>query len=177
MKVYTKNGDSGKTGLLNDRVSKTNPRIELNGQIDELMVSLAFLIEDIKKMEDGKISTILKRIYKNLFTITSMIADIKKQSNYKLNNNEINILEKEIDEMSLSLPKLRNFIYYTGNDTAIMCHKIRAKTRTVERWAVRLYEEEEIENNILSYLNRLSDYFYTLARYINFINDIEEESL
>ncbi len=175
MSIYTKNGDSGKTSLLNERVSKTNIRVEVNGQIDELMVKLAFLIEDIKKNNEENLIQALQKIYKNLFTITSMIADTKNNFNYKITDYDISKLEIDIDNMTLSLPKLKNFIYYTGTYTAMLCHEVRAKVRSVERMVVKLFETEQIDNLILIYLNRLSDYFYTLARYINFINNYEEE--
>lgn len=176
MKIYTKTGDSGKTGLLNDRVSKTSLRIEVNGQLDETMVLLAFLIEELKNKYDS-ICKEVKVIYKDLFTITSMIADIKNYYHFNINDSSIEKLEKSIDEMSKDLPVLKNFIYYTGSKTAMLCHHIRAKIRSVERTTVRLFETEEIDNMILSYLNRLSDYFYTLARYLNKLEGIEEDIL
>lgn len=177
MKIYTKNGDSGKTSLLNERVSKTNLRIEVNGQIDELMVMLAFLIEDLKSNEQVKLHQDLKKVYKKLFTITSMIADVNKQYNFSIIENDIDKLENEIDVMTQDLPKLKQFIYYTGSHTAMLCHQVRAKVRSVERIVVELYEKEEIDNLILLYLNRLSDYFYTLARYINIQSGNEEDTL
>ncbi|QVK17807.1 cob(I)yrinic acid a,c-diamide adenosyltransferase [Mycoplasmatota bacterium] len=177
MKIYTKNGDSGKTSLLNERVTKTNLRIEVNGQIDELMVMLAFLIEDIKDKEEVKLYQDLKEVYKNLFMITSMIADVNNQYNFGIKEKSIDKLEKEIDCITQDLPKLKHFIYYTGNQTAMLCHQVRAKVRSVERIVVALYEKEEIDNLILLYLNRLSDYFYTLARYINIQSGNEEDTL
>ena len=175
MSIYTKNGDSGKTSLLSKRVRKSDYRIELNGQIDELMVMLAFLIEDLK--ENDEFVNSLKLVYKNLFKITSMIADVNKQMNLELDTQEVNELETEIDEMSLSLPKLKHFIYYTGSYKSMKCQEIRAKVRSVERTAVRLFDVEGIDNNILTYLNRLSDYFYTLGRYLNLLDGYEEDIL
>ena len=175
MSIYTKNGDSGKTSLLSKRVRKSDYRIELNGQIDELMVMLAFLIEDLK--ENDEFVNSLKLVYKNLFKITSMIADVNKQMNLELDTQEVNKLETEIDEMSLSLPKSKHFIYYTGSYKSMKCQEIRAKVRSVERTAVRLFDVEGIDNNILTYINRLSDYFYTLGRYVNLLEGYEEDIL
>lgn len=176
MKIYTKYGDSGKTGLLNDRVSKTNIRIEVNGQIDELLVLLAFLIEEFKNNNE-KICDETKQIYKKLFTISTIIADIKNTFNYHITDDDIKELENSIDNMSEQLPQLKNFIYYTGSKLSMKCHYVRTKVRSVERIVVRLFEEEEIDNNVLIYINRLSDYFYALARYINLINGVDEDIL
>ena len=177
MKIYTKNGDTGKTSLLNERVSKTNIRIEANGQIDELMVMFAYLVEDLKANDEEELYYDIRKIYKNLFTITSMIADVKNQYDYSLKDKDILNLENDIDLMTEQLPKLKNFIYYTGCKTSILCHQIRAKVRSVERTADRIYETEALDHDILIYLNRLSDYFYTLARYINFKSGNEEDIL
>ena len=163
MKIYTKNGDSGKTSLLNERVNKTNIRIEANGQIDELMVMLAYLVEDLKTNNEEELYYDIRKIYKNLFIITSIIADVKKQYDYSLKDKDLIKLENDIDLMSEQLPVLKNFIYYTGCKTSILCHQIRAKARSVERAADRIYETEALDNDVLIYLNRLSDYFYTLA--------------
>ncbi len=176
MKVYTKNGDTGKTALLDKRVSKSNLRIEVNGQIDELLVQLAFLIEDIKTQDETLYSN-LKIVYKNLFIITSMIANSNDLYNFSIKETDIKKLEHDIDEMTKELPKLKHFIYYTGNQTAMLCHQARAKVRTVERHVVKLYEEEPVHHHILIYLNRLSDYLYTLARFININSGNEEDRL
>ena len=96
VKVYTKAGDTGKTSLLNERVSKTNLHIEVNGQIDELMVLLAFLIEDLKTNEDEKLYNQIRQIYKTLFTITSIVADAKNFYDYNIHDKEIEKLEKEM---------------------------------------------------------------------------------
>lgn len=176
MKIYTKYGDTGKTSLLSERVSKTDLRIETNGQIDELLVLLAYLIEDIKP-KDEEITTDLQTIYRRLFIISSIIADVNDEFNYLVDDKNVKFLEDRIDEMSSDLPKLKHFIYYTGSKNSILAHQIRAKTRSVERAAVRIFENEDIDPIILIYLNRLSDYFYTLARYLNIKSGNEEDTL
>lgn len=176
MKIYSKTGDSGKTSLLNERVSKTDLRIEVNGQIDELLVLLAFLIKELKDNYDKQYNDI-REIYQKLFKISTIIADVNNNFNYRITDEDIKKLENNIDTMQEQLPKLKNFIYYTGTNIAMKTHLIRSKVRSVERTLVRLYEKEEIDTNILIYFNRLSDYFYTLARYLNVINGIEEDIL
>lgn len=177
MGIYTRKGDEGKTDLIGKRVSKVNLRIETNGQLDELMVKLAFLIEKFKGNNEVKYYDDLKKIYRKIFTITSMIADINKEFGYMIKEKDISALENEIDQMTEHLPKLKSFIYYTGTYTSMLCHEVRAKVRSVERIVVELFETEELDYIVLIYLNRLSDYFYTLARLMNIIEGNDEDLL
>lgn len=177
MKIYTKKGDHGQTSLLNERVSKTDLRIEINGQIDELLVELAMFIEAIKEKGEDNIYLQLKAIYRDLFKLMSIIADKQKVLNLSINDTDITKLEQTIDSLSEHLPPLNSFIYYMGTKEAMVCQKIRAKVRGVERLMVHLFETDELDERILMYLNRLSDYFYTLGRYLNVLNGYEEEKL
>lgn len=177
MKIYTKKGDHGQTSLLNERVSKTDLRIEINGQIDELLVELAMFIEAIKEKGEDNIYLQLKAIYRDLFKLMSIIADKQKVLNLSINDTDITKLEQTIDSLSEHLPPLNNFIYYMGTKEAMVCQKIRAKVRGVERLMVHLFETDELDERILMYLNRLSDYFYTLGRYLNVLSGYEEEKL
>lgn len=177
MKIYTKKGDHGQTSLLNERVSKTDLRIEINGQIDELLVELAMFIEAIKEKGEDNIYLQLKVIYRDLFKLMSIIADKQKVLNLSINDTDITKLEQTIDSLSEHLPPLNSFIYYMGTKEAMVCQKIRAKVRGVERLMVHLFETDELDERILMYLNRLSDYFYTLGRYLNVLSGYEEEKL
>lgn len=177
MKIYTKKGDHGQTSLLNERVSKTDLRIEINGQIDELLVELAMFIEAIKEKGEDNIYLQLKAIYRDLFKLMSIIADKQKVLNLSINDTDITKLEQTIDSLSEHLPPLNSFIYYMGTKEAMVCQKIRAKVRSVERLMVHLFETDELDERILMYLNRLSDYFYTLGRYLNVLSGYEEEKL
>ncbi|MDF2700628.1 MAG: yvqK [Haloplasmataceae bacterium] len=174
MKIYTKTGDAGKTGLLNSRVKKSNFRIEIIGQIDELMVNLAMLIVELNHKYIS-IESDLKNVYKDLFNIQSYVADEGKKYNFNIDENEVSILEVKIDEMSKELPELKNFIFCTGHKYAVISHQVRTKVRTVERLIVILNETYQVELTILKYLNRLSDYFFTLARFINKKENVDEE--
>lgn len=177
MKIYTKKGDHGQTSLLNERVSKTDLRIEINGQIDELLVELAMFIETVKEKGEDNIYLQLKAIYRDLFKLMSIIADKQKVLNLSINDTDITKLEQTIDSLSEHLPPLNSFIYYMGTKEAMVCQKIRAKVRGVERLMVHLFETDELDERILMYLNRLSDYFYTLGRYLNVLSGYEEEKL
>ncbi|NLG81237.1 MAG: cob(I)yrinic acid a,c-diamide adenosyltransferase [Bacilli bacterium] len=177
MKIYTKKGDRGQTSLISERVSKTDLRIEINGQIDELLVELAMFIENIKDKGEEGFYLQLKDIYRDLFKLMSIIADKQKVLNLSFGDYDITKLEQTIDVLSEHLSPLKNFIYYTGTKEAMLSQHLRAKVRSVERLVVHLFETEEIDEHLLMYLNRLSDYFYTLGRYLNKTSSFEEEIL
>ena len=171
MVIYTKKGDQGETDLINERVYKDDIRIEAVGQIDELMVLLAMLIRRAGEHEQR----VLKQVYKKLFTIHTIIVDVKDVFGYSISDDDVYLLEGEIDRMSEILPKLKNFIFYMGHDTAMLCQQVRARTRGIERLVVRISRDHPLPQHVLNYMNRLSDYFYTLGRYINVIYGVEEE--
>lgn len=174
MTVYTKKGDQGNTDLIHMRVSKSNSRINLIGHLDEVMVILGKLISQ-QNPKDDILMNQLKSIYKDFFIIQSKIADINNQFKIELKEKKILELEESINDMELQLPKLKNFIYYTGHSDSILAQEMRVKIRGVERLAVTLSEKEDVEPITLMYLNRVSDYFYTLGRYFNYLNEVEEE--
>jgi len=154
MKIYTKTGDNGTTALFDmSRVSKSSILIDLLGDIDELN-SFIGIIESNRKLEDLQIW---------LFDLGTIIANPKKKFNFDINQEFIKILEKEIDDMTNDLPKLSNFILPNGN-----IHLSRAIARRCERKMVearKLYNH--IDDNCLIFINRLSDYLFTLARFEN----------
>ena len=173
MKIYTKKGDEGNTQLLGgSMVKKNHIKLECYGTIDELN---AF----IGNIYDQKISEfhkeILLKIQNQLFNLGSCIAFDGKKESIKLPNiteQNIEMLEKEIDNMDASLPILKNFILPSGLSTVSKCHIARTICRRAERNLVALGEEEKINPLHLKYLNRLSDYLFVLARFILMENDI-----
>ena len=165
MKIYTKSGDKGETSLLSgNRVSKNHARIEAYGSVDELSSFIGYLrAYDID--ENSKI--VLFKIQKVLFSMGSLLA--LDENKYKLNLDNIKIsdiefLENEIDAMNENLPKLTEFIIPGGSKTAGLSHVCRTVCRRCERLVVGLEKTEDVDNNIIQYLNRLSDYFFVLAR-------------
>lgn len=173
MKIYTKTGDEGTTGLIGKRVSKSHIRIEIIGLLDEVMVLLGQLISALDK-EVFDLDE-LRLIYQNFFKIQTMIADINNEYQFNITNQAIEHLEQQIDRLTKPLPPLKNFIYYTGHEWASLAQLVRTKIRTVERSMIALHEVEPIDSNLLVYINRASDYFYTLGRYINCVLEIDEE--
>ena len=182
MKIYTKTGDKGKTSLFGGtRVPKYELRIEAYGTVDELN-SYIGLLRDQKI--DKHTSNSLLKIQHELFTIGSMLAippekKILKSgkdrlSIPKISLDEILFLEQEIDRMEKELTPMTHFILPGGHQTVSFCHIARCVCRRAERLAVQLHESEPINEHILSYLNRLSDYLFVLARKLSMDNKAKE---
>lgn len=172
MKIYTKTGDKGTTALFGGtRVPKHHLRIESYGTVDELN-SYIGLIRD--QNIDKKAIDSLIRIQNELFTLGAMLAtppekEVLKNGKERLNipkitADNISVLESEIDTMNLELPQMTNFILPGGNQTVSFCHIARCVCRRTERLVTNLNEIDSINQDILRYLNRLSDYLFVMAR-------------
>jgi len=166
MGVYTKTGDKGKTGTFaGKRISKSSRLIAAIGAIDELNSYL------------GVVGS-LTDIQRNLFTINSILSGAKLE----FPKDATKKLEREIDEMESKMPTLTNFIIYSGTPRAVKLYYTRALARRAERALVdlgfKIYPERAsfaYDLIILAYINRLSDYLFTLARYTNFKKKVKEE--
>ena len=169
MKIYTRTGDDGTTGLIGgSRVKKHNIRLESYGTIDELNSYIGL----IRSMQtDQHADQILEIIQNKLFVIGASLATeesitlIKKQLPCK--KADIELLEKEMDLMNNDLPELRNFILPGGSQAASFCHVARTVCRRAERKIVELSEKAEVDPNLIKFVNRLSDYLFVLSRKIN----------
>lgn len=177
LKIYTKTGDKGKTSLLGGRkISKADTRIESYGSVDELN-SFVGLLSDYQT--DDAIKTVLKEIQDRLFTIGSELAT-DPEKNIKmpvpdLHESDIDLLEKEMDRMDEELPPMKNFILPGGSPAVSYAHIARTVCRRAERHIIRLNDESDnVHPLIIKYLNRLSDYFFMLARYISLKNNVPE---
>lgn len=166
-KIYTKGGDKGQTSLLGGtRVPKYHEKIEAYGTLDELN-SFVGLIRD--QDIDNHFKDVLLKIQNNLFLAESHLAADKPDSVEKLPRiamDDIEFLENEIDKMNEVLPPLRSFILPGGHTVVSYCHIARTVTRRAERLVIKLSEKYETDLLIIKYLNRLSDYFFVLARRI-----------
>jgi cob(I)alamin adenosyltransferase len=175
MKIYTKTGDKGYTSLIGGtRVPKHHLRIESYGTVDELN-SYVGLIRDQDIAERDKL--LLKEIQDRLFTIGSSLASDPEKSKMiipDLHEADIELLEKEMDRMNEELPELRHFILPGGNNAISFCHIARCVCRRAERLSVHLSEESRVDEKVNIYLNRLSDYLFTLARKIGNDQSIAE---
>ena len=165
MKVYTRKGDAGETSLIGGtRVKKSNIRIDAYGTVDELN-SFIGVIRD--SASDKFKDTELQDIQDSLFTLGADLATDKaksKMDNPVITEEDIMRLEESIDAMDQELEPLKNFIIPGGDLTSSYCHVARCVCRRAERIAIELNDQEEVDQKILKYLNRLSDYLFILAR-------------
>lgn len=168
MKIYTKTGDKGTTSLIGGtKVPKNDIRIETYGTVDELN-SWIGMIND--QLHDGAFTSELKEIQDRLFTMGSSLAtDADKAPKMKLpdlTNADIEFLERRIDEMTAALPVMKSFILPGGHVAVSSIHLGRCVCRRAERLAVNMQQHQLfIDEIIIRYLNRLSDYLFTLARF------------
>lgn len=176
MKIYTKTGDKGETSLLNGtRVSKSDNRISAYGTIDELNSFIGLLASnDIKESHQKD----LLEIQNKLYYIGSMLA-IRGSHNLKIpeiTKEDVQSIEKNIDLLNKKLPLLKVFIIPGGNQETAHCHVCRSICRRAEREVVMLANKETTDVSIIKYLNRLSDYFFVLARTLSFESGLEERA-
>jgi cob(I)alamin adenosyltransferase len=168
MKIYTRTGDKGQTSLIDGtRVLKSNDRVESYGTIDELnsAIGLAFAFIPSSKYKDIKKE--LTRIQHELFEIGSTLSTPNAAPIPGLAKRPLEF-EKLIDTYTDNLPPLKNFILPGGSKAGAQVHICRTLARRAERRVVALMQQEDIDIQIMIYLNRLSDLFFTLSRYINY---------
>jgi cob(I)alamin adenosyltransferase len=175
MKIYTKTGDKGQTSLIGGtRVAKHHLRIESYGTVDELNSYIGLIRDqDIAVMHKD----MLKEVQDRLFTIGASLAADPEKSKMKipdLHVGDIELLENKIDRMDDELPALRHFILPGGSNAVSFCHIARCVCRRAERLAVHLSEDSFVDEKVVTYLNRLSDYLFTLARKIGSEQQIAE---
>ncbi len=171
-KVYTKTGDDGTTGLVGgNRVKKYNSRLECYGTVDELNSCLG-VIRSYSIPENIKLQLI--QIQNKLFNIGSRLASDEKgdafTSNLAMKAEDIEVLEKAIDEFEKDLPELNKFILPGGELSGAQCHVARTICRRAERRIVEFAEQNSVQPELIKYINRLSDYLFVLARYLNHLN-------
>jgi len=170
MSIYTKTGDKGKTSLFGgSRVSKAHARVESHAAIDELNSSLGVTIAHLTAKHTVLIKE-LKRIQHELFNIGSALAMPHPMPVAGLEK-RIESFEKMIDELTIQMPTITYFILPGGSKGAAFLHVSRTLARRAERRVVALLETEAVAEDILKYLNRLSDLLYTMARYANFLDN------
>ncbi|MGH1432888.1 MAG: cob(I)yrinic acid a,c-diamide adenosyltransferase [Lewinella sp.] len=175
MKIYTKTGDQGETGLFGgQRVKKSHDRIEAYGTLDELNAFIGLLRDHISlEAEKAVLSTIQNR----LFSLGAYLATPPKEDKevaLDILEEDVELLEKEMDRMDATLQPLRNFILPGGHPQVSYAHLARTICRRAERQCVRMHIETPINARALHYLNRLSDYFFVLARYLSHELGVEE---
>jgi len=167
-KIYTKKGDKGETGIFSGkRVSKGSLEIEALGTIDE---ANSFLGLTASFLEEQYLKNKITQVQNTLFKLGSIIAGAK----LSIPKSVVKKYEKEIDAWTKVMPPITNFIFPGGSKPAAFLFTARTTVRRAERAIVNLSKEKNINPDILIYINRLSDYLFILARYINFRQGIKE---
>ena len=187
MNIYTKNGDAGMTTRLDGTpIAKSSTQLELQGSIDEINSALGHLRSLIaiagtpkdKELIFRNLDQNLKSIQHRLFLMGSDISLSLSQSS--MSQEDTLYLEKAIDDMLLATGELHSFLYLSGHNTATWCHVLRTMTRRAERIFVRWMEETDTLKSVpedYRFINRLSDYFFQSARYLNWLFGVEEETI
>lgn len=167
--IYTKGGDKGQTSLLGGRrVPKHHIKIEAYGTIDECMAQVAVLRE---QTDAADVREQLLVILERLMSAASVIAadgDDLPANMPQITEEDIQYLEGAIDVMDNALPPLTTFILPGGDITSAQAHVARTICRRSERMILKLSEEEPVEAHLIKYFNRLSDYFFVLARHLTY---------
>ncbi|MBD8013267.1 cob(I)yrinic acid a,c-diamide adenosyltransferase [Microbacterium sp. APC 3898] len=168
MKIYTKTGDKGQTSLIGARTDKDAPRVEAYGTIDEVNSFIGKAMTELAPDLYADLLADLEAIQNELFDCGGDLADVRKEPNYKMTEEPVEVLEKRIDELMEEPPLLERFILPGGSPAAATMHIARTITRRAERQTVTLMRAgEDFPPVVQRYLNRLSDYLFAAARVVN----------
>ncbi|MCH4828091.1 MAG: cob(I)yrinic acid a,c-diamide adenosyltransferase [Planococcus sp. (in: firmicutes)] len=168
MKIYTKTGDKGQTSLIGARTDKDAPRVEAYGTIDEVNSFIGKAMTELSPETYADLLEDLEAIQNELFDCGGDLADVRKEPNYKMTEEPVEVLEKRIDELMEEPPLLERFILPGGTPAAATLHIARTITRRAERQTVTLLKSgEEFPQVVQRYLNRLSDYLFAASRVVN----------
>lgn len=183
MKIYTGGGDKGKTSLFSgERVAKYDSKVEAYGELDELSSALGYLAALLRD-DHPDLAAELERVQSNLFKMGSWLATTPGASRAEyleaIDKAQAAGLEKAIDEMTESLDEMKGFILPGGHPSSAWGHYTRTVCRRVERRVVLLkdqpgYRDQDWLDVVLVYMNRLSDYLFTLARYCNHLYRVDD---
>jgi cob(I)alamin adenosyltransferase len=174
--IYTRTGDKGTTSLVGGvRVPKTHVRLEAYGTIDELSSQLGLLQTYLTEASDRQTITFVQH---KLFTVGSYLATDQTQTALRIESQihdaDIQRLERAIDEIDSQLPPMKGFILPGGSRGSAVCHVSRTVCRRAERQILRLHESVPVDPQVTTFVNRLSDYLFILARKINKLTEIDE---
>lgn len=176
MAIYTRKGDRGETSLRKgQKILKSHPRVTSYGDIDELNTILGVVLV---KNKNKIVKKEIHKIQNDLFEIGASLANpLEKTKNLKgYLKTRIKEMEKQIDLLTKKIPLLSNFILPGGKESGAFLHLARTVCRRTERKIVELSKKEKIDIEIISYLNRLSDHLFTLARFANLLDRKKETS-
>ena len=179
MKIYTRTGDQGDTGLIDgSRVQKDDPRVSAYGDIDELQAMLGVIKSELP--QGSPLGALLKTIQKDLFSLSARLADpldkiAARKKKVITGDARVEALEREIDAREADLPPLKAFILAGGGPTGGKLHLARTICRRAERGVVGLARKVPLDPVIGTYLNRLSDLLFVMARHENHKSQLPED--
>lgn len=169
MRIYTRTGDKGKTSIIGGRVEKDDIRVEAYGTVDEVNCFVGQAVTQLEAAVFEDVLDDLEKIQHELFDCGGDLANVTKKRELKLQQDSVDYLESRIDQFIDEAPELERFILPGGAPASASIHIARTVTRRAERLVVTLKKADpEVPEVALQYLNRLSDYFFALARVINF---------
>ncbi|MBX9976141.1 cob(I)yrinic acid a,c-diamide adenosyltransferase [Cytobacillus firmus] len=169
MKLYTRTGDEGKTSIIGGRVEKDDVRVEAYGTVDEVNCFVGQAMAQLDPSIFQDVLEDLEKIQHELFDCGGDLANVSKKRELKLSKESVDYLETKIDKLIEEAPKLERFILPGGAPASASIHIARTVTRRAERLVVSLKKADpETSAVALKFLNRLSDYFFALARVVNF---------
>jgi cob(I)alamin adenosyltransferase len=172
VRIYTRTGDEGKTGVVGGRVDKDDLRVEAYGTTDEVN---AFVGEAIARMDKEKHADMIRdltEIQHELFDAGGDLAQAGKKRQYRVTAAMVSRLEEWIDRYDAETPEIQRFILPGGSEVSAALHVCRVLTRRAERRVVSLAKAQETNDEVRRYLNRLSDFFFVLARVANVRDDV-----
>ncbi|MDM5287199.1 cob(I)yrinic acid a,c-diamide adenosyltransferase [Peribacillus frigoritolerans] len=177
MKIYTRTGDKGQTSVIGGRLDKDDIRVESYGTVDEVNSYIGLAVTELDPAIFTDVLADLEKIQHELFDCGGDLATVSDKAPQKLTDETITYLEERIDSFILEAPELEKFILPGGSKAAATIHIARTVTRRAERLVVSLIKSGAAVSPLsLQYLNRLSDYFFAVARVINFrlgVKDVE----
>jgi cob(I)alamin adenosyltransferase len=176
MKIYTKTGDAGETGLFGGaRVSKASLRVEAYGQVDELNSAIGWARVAVS---DQALDALLNQIQNDLFEIGAELGSTEerkgKGSMPLIEDAQVEVLERAIDRYEEGPPPLTTFVLPGGSESSARFHLARCVCRRAERSIVNLEAQEPVRGEVLRYINRLSDLLFTMARHANHAAGVED---
>lgn len=179
--VYTRTGDSGITSLIGGvRVSKCHARLEAYGTVDELNSQLGLLISLLTDTNQNVIRRQLLDVQNDLFSLGAVLAvDTEATPDHvtsPMTEEDVLRLERWTDEAEEGLPPWRGFVLPGGSTPAAVCHVCRTVCRRAERCIVALYASVQPDEQLVAYINRLSDYLFVCARKLNFLARVDENT-
>lgn len=177
-KIYTRTGDKGTTSLVGgERVSKTHPRLEAYGTIDELnsFIGLMLSVMDGKAESEENIRWIQQKLFNIGGCLATDTTSFQLPDSCKVTITDVERMEKMIDALTEGLPQQRSFILPGRTQAASYAHVARTVCRRAERLILALPDDAKAPSELLQYINRLSDYLFVLARRINFFAGVDEK--